>query len=74
MVNWETVGQMRQDKLYGVYGLLIRGGCWTEWLLDRWDKRNFMICTDKWLVVNGELRDSGTDETRETVWFVRITD
>jgi hypothetical protein len=33
-----------------------------------------MICTGDWMVVGGELKDSGTDGTRETAWFVLVTE
>jgi hypothetical protein len=40
---------------------------------DKWDKNNCMICTNYLLEVGGELGDSGTDGTKETLWFVLIT-
>jgi hypothetical protein len=65
---------MGQEKLYGLYWLLISGGWWTERQCDRRDKRNCVFCTDYWLVVGGELRGNGTDGTKVTVWFVLIID
>jgi hypothetical protein len=29
-----------------------------------------MVYTGYWMVAGGELKDSGTDGTRETAWFV----
>jgi hypothetical protein len=72
VVNWETVRQMGQKKLYGLYWLLISGGWWTEREWDKWDKRNGMFCADYCLVEGGEMRDSGTDGALETVRFVLI--
>jgi hypothetical protein len=63
-----------QEELYGFYWLLISGVWWSKRPCDRWDIRNFMLCTEYWLVVRGELWDSGTDGTRETVLFVLIND
>jgi hypothetical protein len=74
VVNWQTVGQMGQEKLYGLYWLLISGGLWIERHWERWEKRKCMVCTEYWLVVGGELRDRRTEGTRETLWFVLITD
>jgi hypothetical protein len=36
---------MGQEKLHGLYWLENGGGWWPERQWDRWDKRNFMVCT-----------------------------
>jgi hypothetical protein len=61
------------QKLHDLYWWLDGGGWWTERQWDRRDRRNCMICTGDWIVVGGELKDSGTDGTRETAWFVLVT-
>ena len=60
VVNWKIVGQMGQEECW-VNG----GGWWTERQWDRWDKRN-----DEWMVVGGELKDSGTCDKRNSEWMV----
>ena len=63
VVSWKRVGQMGKEKWW------VNGGGWwaeTEW--DRWDRRN-----DEWMVVGGELKESGTDGKGEMVsecWWV----
>jgi hypothetical protein len=38
------LGQIGQEKLYGLYWLVSGGGWWNEREWDRWDKRNCMVC------------------------------
>jgi hypothetical protein len=36
-------------------------------------KKNCMVCTDYRLLEGGEMRVSGTDGTRGTVWFLMVS-
>ena len=63
VVNWKRVGQMGKEKWW-----VNCDGWWTERVWGRWEKRN-----GEWIVMGGELKESGTDGKREVVselWWV----
>jgi hypothetical protein len=68
--EWDRWDKRNSMDLYW----LLNGGLWlTEREWDRWDKRN---CMDLYWLLNGGLwlTESGTDGTRETAWFVLVTE
>ena len=60
--------ELYSGKLHGLYWWVNGGGWWAERDWDRWERRN-----GEWMVVGGELKESGTGGTGEMVsewWWV----